>query len=179
VNFARRDPGVWKLVSVNEQIESAMAIAKLSRESKSAHVRLELEPSLPLTVCVGDQLAQVFLNLFLNAFDAMNEEGGEMVVKSQMSEAGRIRVSVEDNGSGIPQQNLSNLFVPFYTTKEVGKGTGLGLHVSQGIVRSHGGDITVKSEVNRGSTFTVEIPVQTRLTEKTPGGNGPPVEQNK
>ena len=162
VNFARRDPDVWRLVSVNEQIESALAIAKLSRQSKTAQVRLELDPSLPKPVCIGDQLAQVFLNLFLNAFDAMKEEGGEMVVQSRLSSAGRIVVSVQDNGSGIADQHLSNLFVPFFTTKEVGKGTGLGLHVSQGIVKRHGGEITVRSEVNRGSTFTVEIPVQTK-----------------
>jgi PAS domain S-box-containing protein len=160
VNFARRDPDVWKLVSINDQIEAALMIARLSRESKSAHVTLDLHPALPQTVCVGDQLSQVFLNLFLNAFDAMKDEEGKIVVKSSLSETGRIVVSVEDNGTGIPEQSLSNLFVPFFTTKEVGKGTGLGLHVSQGIVQRHGGEITVKSQVNRGTTFTVEIPVQ-------------------
>lgn len=179
VNFARRDPDVWKLVSINEQIEAALAIAKLSRQSKMVQVRLELDSSLPQTVCVGDQLAQVFLNLFLNAFDAMKEEGGEMVVQSGLSSAGRIVVSVKDNGGGIAEQHLSSLFVPFFTTKEVGKGTGLGLHVSQGIVKRHGGEITVRSEVNCGSTFAVEIPVQTRPPENPAASDIPPVAENK
>src|SRR5579862_117780 len=103
VNFSRRETEVWRLCSLAEEIDSALSIARLSRTAKGVSVQLELEPRLPQTYVLGDQLAQVFLNLFVNAFDAMEEAGGAMTVKAVRSVGDRVRITVQDNGIGIPE----------------------------------------------------------------------------
>jgi C4-dicarboxylate-specific signal transduction histidine kinase len=165
VNFARREPDKWKAASINEMVESALAIARLTRSARTVKVRLELDPALPATVVIGDQLSQVFLNLIVNAFDAMKDDQGEVEIRSCAAN-GMIVVSVRDNGTGIAEANLKNLFMPFFTTKEAGKGTGLGLHVSDGIVKRHGGQIVVTSEAGKGATFNVEIPLRTHAPQE-------------
>ena len=102
-------------------------------------------------------LQQVFLNLFLNAVQAMPDKG-TLRIKSYM-ENNSIRIDVSDSGIGIPEENLDKIFDPFFTTKEVGKGTGLGLSVSYGIIRKHHGRITVDSELGKGTLFSVVLPV--------------------
>jgi two-component system, NtrC family, sensor kinase len=126
---------------------------------------VELEWDLPanLPTVNGDPktLQQVFLNLFINAIQAM-KEGGTLTIRArQGGEDGQeLLVEVADTGSGIDPEDLSHVFEPFFTTKEVGRGTGLGLSVSYGIVRKHGGHIEVKSQKGAGSTFTVVLPVE-------------------
>jgi hypothetical protein len=103
------------------------------------------------------KLQQVFLNLFLNARDAM-ESGGTLTIETRQVN-GSVRVSVRDTGAGISADNLARIFDPFFTTKGAKKGTGLGLSVSYGIVREHGGDITVQSQPGRGTQFLLTFPV--------------------
>ena len=103
------------------------------------------------------QLEQVFINLVVNAIQAMSE-GGRLTIRTSLGEDNRIQVSVEDTGYGIAPENLDKLFTPFFTTREEEKGVGLGLAVSYGIIERHGGKITVESEVGKGSTFTVHLP---------------------
>jgi hypothetical protein len=98
----------------------------------------------------------VFLNLFLNARDAM-ESGGRLTIATA-SRDGLVRLSVKDSGSGIAPENLTRVFDPFFTTKGARKGTGLGLSVSYGIVREHGGDIEVESELGNGARFLLSFP---------------------
>ena len=98
------------------------------------------------------------MNLITNAVHAM-EDGGDLTICAALAEDDKIKVEVKDTGTGIPAENLPNIFDPFFTTKEVGKGTGLGLSVSYGIVKKHGGQILVKSEVDRGTTFTIVLPL--------------------
>jgi signal transduction histidine kinase len=109
----------------------------------------------------GDKqhLSQVFLNLILNALDAMPGGGHLEVAVEKHSEPGYIAVRVKDTGDGIPDHIVTSIFDPFFTTKHRGKGTGLGLSVSLGIVKKHGGDIRVESEVGTGTTFTVLLPI--------------------
>lgn len=159
VGFARPHPLVWHPVGINESIESAMAIAKLSRSAKRMEAVLELDPALPATFSVGDELSQVFLNLFLNALDALADEGGKIIVRSMILSGDQISVEISDNGSGIGSAAMSQIFTPFFTTKDVGKGTGLGLHVCDGIVKRHRGRIQVQSQPGTGSTFSVVLPV--------------------
>jgi len=97
------------------------------------------------------------LNIINNAIDAV-EKGGLIKVFTDIKDENTIRVSVGDNGHGIPREVLKHIFEPFFTTKEKGKGTGLGLSISYGIMQKLGGTILVQSEINKGTTFTVEIP---------------------
>ena len=164
VNFARPGRAAWQPININEIIEAALAIAKLSRSAKSMEITLNLDRSLPQTVAIGDQLSQVFLNLFLNAIDASRDEGGEIIISSRQIPAG-IEVSVSDNGHGIAAADMPKLFTPFFTTKEVGKGTGLGLHVCDGIVKRHGGEICVQASPENGATFTIKLPIRNHPPE--------------
>ena len=106
------------------------------------------------------QIQQVFLNIINNAIDAV-EKGGLIEVSSSVKDERFVRVSIKDNGSGIPKDKLKHIFEPFYTTKENGKGTGLGLSISYGIMQRLGGTILVESEIKKGTSFIIEIPIET------------------
>jgi two-component system NtrC family sensor kinase len=106
-------------------------------------------------------LRQVFLNLLVNATQAV-EHGGSIVVTSRMDETDGFEIDVQDNGSGITPEHLGKIFTPFFSTKPEGKGTGLGLAMSRGIVERLGGRITVCSEPGVGTTFTVRLPIRFR-----------------
>jgi two-component system NtrC family sensor kinase len=112
---------------------------------------------VPDSYCYPSQLNQVFMNLLINAGHAIKENGKISV--STSFEQGVIFIKVEDNGSGIDEEHLSQLFNPFFTTKPVGQGTGLGLSISYGIIESHGGQIKVESEVGVGTRFLIQLPV--------------------
>jgi len=119
----------------------------------------ELEESLPLIEGHPSQLQQVFTNLILNAIQAMSE-GGTLTVQGRKGEGSRtVEISFTDTGMGIAEENLDKVFEPFFTTKKVGHGTGLGLSVSYGLIKDHGGEIQVKSQMNQGATFTVILPI--------------------
>ncbi len=166
VGHARPGQSTWQRVKINEIAQSSLAIAKLSRSSKSSEVRVVLEESLPEPWGIADELSQVFLNICLNAFDAMPEDGGQLTIRSSPRNASHVVIAVEDNGMGMSPDELAKLFTPFFTTKDVGKGTGLGLHVCDGIIKRHKGEIHVESQKGRGSTFTVILP----LLESPPKG---------
>jgi signal transduction histidine kinase len=99
------------------------------------------------------------MNILLNAGDAMAGEGGHLTIQTNLKN-GLAEVTFTDTGCGISKEHLSKLFDPFFTTKETGKGTGLGLAISYGIVQSHGGDIEVESQVGKGSTFRIKLPIE-------------------
>lgn len=114
--------------------------------------------TLPRIECYPAQLNQVFLNLILNALHAIDPEG--VIVIRTGVEGEWVWIDIQDNGCGIPRENMSRIFDPFFTTNPVGKGTGLGLSVSYGIVSRHGGRIEVRSEPGEGSTFRVWLPIK-------------------
>ena len=107
----------------------------------------------------ADQIQQVFMNVVINAADAMTGNQGTLTIKTNLRD-GIAEVSFSDTGSGMTAEHLSKLFAPFFTTKEPGKGTGLGLAISYGIIQSHNGDIEVESEVGKGSTFRIKLPIE-------------------
>jgi len=117
----------------------------------------ELAQNLPAVNGSGNRLQQVFLNLFLNARDAM-PSGGMLEVRTS-SENGTVSAEVTDTGVGIPGENLHRIFDPFFTTKATGRGTGLGLSVSYGIVQEHKGRIEVRSTPGKGTSFRLDFPV--------------------
>jgi len=162
--FSRVDRAELSTVNINNAMDSTIKI--VWNEIKYV-AELEREyGDIPDVVCYPQQINQVFLNLLINAAHAIGEGPGTITVRS-WNKNDLIYVAVTDTGCGIPDDIRQRIFEPFFTTKEVGKGTGLGLSISYEIVRKHGGDITVESEVGKGTTFTVILPV-----------NGPSLEQN-
>ena len=151
-------------VNVNQTLEQTLSFVEHQLRINQIELKVQLATELPTIQGNAGQLQQVFTNLIINAMHA-SPQGSTISLATRYCPAlgqfgGTVEVSVADNGHGIARENLKKIFEPFFTTKEVGKGTGLGLSVSYGIVKEHGGEITVESEVGQGSTFTVIIPVQ-------------------
>jgi two-component system, NtrC family, sensor kinase len=157
-DFARLDEAEFKEADLNASLASALEILRHEIKQKDIHLQTHFEP-LPAILCHPGKLNQVFLNLLINAIDAC-APGGAVEARTRVEQEKSIVVEIVDNGSGIKPEYRSRLFEPFFTTKPIGQGTGLGLSVSFGIVRDHGGTIEVESEVGRGSTFRVHLPLQ-------------------
>ena len=157
VDFARPSSYEAADTNVNEIIGNAVGIVKYDRRAKSINIELELDNNLPTVFLVADQLLQVFLNILINAVDALKEDQNRIVIRSQ-KHGGNIIIQFEDEGIGIEPENISKIFEPFYTTKKVGKGTGLGLSVTYGIVKNLNGSIDVQSEPGKGTIFTITLP---------------------
>jgi len=164
VDFSK--PSAYKAAhtNINEIINSAVGIIKYDRRSKHITYLLELDQSLPKTILVSDHLLQVLLNILINAVDA-SEGFGNIIKVITYSQNGSIHIDIEDEGCGIPEDKLNKIFEPFYTTKEVGKGTGLGLTVSYGLIKKMNGEIKVKSKLKKGSIFTVILPVREEIED--------------
>jgi len=123
-------------------------------------VNTQFDPGLPEIMGDGFQLQQVFINIIINAEHFMIEANGRGTLTITTERIGDIiRASFADDGAGIAKENLGHLFDPFFTTKEVGKGTGLGLSICYGILAEHDGRIYAESELGKGATFVVELPV--------------------
>jgi signal transduction histidine kinase len=117
-------------------------------------------------------MQQVFMNMIINAAEAMNGNGRLTLVTRYVPAEGAVEIEFTDTGHGIKEENLERIFDPFFTTKEVGHGTGLGLAISYGIVKEHKGTITVQSEVGRGTTFTIRLPVSAGEQETVTNATG-------
>ncbi len=156
-DFAHLDEAELKEADLNAAVESAAEIVGHAVREKDLRFVADLRP-LPPVLCQPGKLNQVFLNLLENAVQAC-APGGAVFVRTRPEEAGVV-VEVEDDGCGIAPEHRPRLFEPFFTTKPVGQGTGLGLAVSFGIVRDHGGAIEVDSAPGRGSTFRVRLPLR-------------------
>jgi signal transduction histidine kinase len=162
--FARADSVKVKSVQLNEVLQSTLDLMRLDKRMKNTiEFVSSFDPSLPQTMIDEGQVSQVFINIILNALDAM-PDGGKLTVttRQERNDSGKdsIVVEVADTGIGIPAEDLAKIFDPFYTTKEVGSGTGLGLSLSYNIVKRFKGDIRVESEVGRGTIFTIIFPVE-------------------
>jgi two-component system NtrC family sensor kinase len=153
-NFSRLDQAKITEVSLNECLDSALVVGKNALKYKATILKEYGE--IPRVPCSPSQINQVFLNLLTNAVQAI-EGSGRILLKTWFDDD-LVYVSVQDTGQGIPKENLRRIFDPFFTTKEIGQGTGLGLSICYQIVRQHGGDIRVASEVGRGTRFVVSLP---------------------
>jgi signal transduction histidine kinase len=142
-------------VDINAAVERVLALSRKKLQHSEVEVELELASSLSPVNGMPDQIAQVFLNMIVNAAEAMRD-GGRLRIESR-ADSEHVQVSFADNGPGIAPEDLAHIFEPFYTTKEAG--TGLGLAVSYNIIESHGGVIGVESVPGHGTTFTVRLPV--------------------
>jgi signal transduction histidine kinase len=153
-DFSRPSGGEQECVALQPLLESVLRVARPQIPNGCRVERRYVE--IPEVGGSSQELKQVFLNLIINAFQAINGEGSVCVRTAH--EAGKVIVSIEDEGCGIPADAIEHIFDPFYTTKPVGEGTGLGLSISYQIVRNHGGEITVDSQPGVGSTFRVALP---------------------
>lgn len=161
LTFARATPSEKGKVSINDVINRTVFMVQ--NQEKFHHIKFDIALENDQFIIIGDpsQFQQIFLNMFINATDAMNERGKITVATRRITDNGRPSVEIEftDEGSGIKEEDLPKLFEPFFTTKPVGKGTGLGLSVSHGIVKHLGGNIKVKSVVGKGTSFFVRLPL--------------------
>jgi len=146
-------------VDVNAVIGDVFALLEHQFEAARIKVRRELATAPAIISGIEHQLQQVFLNLFLNARDAM-PRGGWLSVSTRFDEEGMVIVEVSDTGSGIPSEHLARIYDPFFTTKAIGRGTGLGLSISYGIVRDHQGSIQCDSTIGQGTRFTLTLPLE-------------------
>jgi signal transduction histidine kinase len=154
--FARQMPPQKTSVSLNKVVEEGLYFLESRCAKEGIEVERSLTPSLPDIIADPGQIAQVLVNLVVNAIQAM-PEGGKLTIKTAGNRK-YISLIIEDTGIGMNKEVLSRIFIPFFTTKDVSKGTGLGLSVVHGIVTSHGGIIEVASTINNGSRFEVKFP---------------------
>jgi signal transduction histidine kinase/ActR/RegA family two-component response regulator len=160
LTFARKQKTAKALIDVNQAVERALELRAYQLRLDNIEVITDLAPDLPQTMADFHQLQQAFLNIIVNAHQAMEggQRRGRLILRSRR-EGERIVVEIEDNGPGIPAGLRERIFDPFFTTKEVGTGTGLGLSICYGIFQEHGGRIGVESEVGRGTRFILELPI--------------------
>ena len=157
LNFYRPATGETRSeTSINRLLNDVLALLGKQLEHGKIEVELDLDPSLPLVLAIPNNLRQVFLNLILNAVDAM-PDGGRLGIVTHQSDDEQVGVIIRDTGRGIPAGNLSRIYEPFFTTKE--KGTGLGLSISYGIVEAHKGKMRVESSSDTGTTFSLKFPI--------------------
>jgi two-component system, NtrC family, sensor kinase len=160
LDFSRPRKPHKKLTDLRTTIDECLALVEDRVLFHNIEVVRDYQQDLPATVIDPAQMQQVFMNMIINAAEAMDGVG-RLTVATRLDEGrGVVRACFRDTGHGISEENMGRIFDPFFTTKEVGHGTGLGLAISFGIVKEHGGTITVESEEGAGTTFTIELPLQ-------------------
>jgi two-component system, NtrC family, sensor kinase len=158
LTFSRTTPINLQLTNLAEVIDRSLRLVQHQLDLASIQVQQQLDPDLPQVLCDAAQIEQVILALVMNALDAMPQGGNLWLTTSFTREPAHVRIQVRDDGCGIPPEILSQIFEPFLTTKETGRGVGLGLAISQSILERHNGNIEVQSEAGKGTVFTVTLP---------------------
>ncbi len=166
LDFARQSEPTMRPISVNQVIESALLLVGHQIDLENIKLEKKLAKKLPLVLADPDKIQQVLINIILNATQAMPNGGTITIATSTAEEVlinkshkNTVQIDIQDTGVGIPEENINQLFTPFFTTKEKGKGVGLGLSVVHGIIERHKGKITVDSQPNVGTTFTIYLEV--------------------
>jgi two-component system NtrC family sensor kinase len=159
LDFSRQKKPDKMLCSVNKLLQGCISLVEKQAAFHNIEVVMDLDNELPMVILDPSQAERVFLNLVINAADAMNGNG-QLTLSSKQNRVEKcVEIRVQDTGHGISKENMEKLFEPFFTTKEIGHGAGLGLAISYGIVKEHKGSISVESEVGKGTTFTVSFPL--------------------
>jgi two-component system NtrC family sensor kinase len=177
LDFAREKPPEKSFANLNQIIEETARIIERPAHLRDIEINMELDRELQPMWMDADLIKQVIMNMLVNAQQAIEEKGSITVrtrrcMRAELPGAPArptVEIAIIDTGCGIPEHNLHRIFDPFFTSKEVGKGTGLGLAVSHGIVKAHGGAIEVQSAVGVGTTFRVYLPLDTEGTGSGPG----------
>jgi len=177
LSFARRSKPQRSKADLNKVVRTTLSLVAHKLKLAGAETDIDLQSDLPAVECDSAQMQQVIINLLLNAAAAVQRRSeGRIAIRTRARvDAGVVALAVEDNGDGIAPENLAKIFDPFFTTKPEGKGVGLGLAVTYGIVQEHGGDIEVTSKPGEGTCFTVSLPLAAQATGANVEGKGSPV----
>ena len=170
LSFARKTDPTVRAVVLNDIVDEVIGLTSQKTRYANVQIVTELSPDLPSILASPTEIQQVLLNLVNNAVDAIERPGGTVTVVTR-TERDAVVLEVRDTGKGIPEANLARIFDPFFTTKPVGQGTGLGLSICYGIVEKAGGSITVESEIEKGTTFTVSFPRESPDNIQSTGPN--------
>jgi len=165
LKFSRQEPAEMSRTDVNEVVTDTVKLVAHPLGMRKVQVESTLFDGPLNVIGNANQIEQVLLNLFMNAGDAMEDDGGGTLTVTTDLVDGSVQICSTDTGCGIPPDVKKKIFNPFYTTKPVGKGTGLGLSISYGIIKEHKGEITVGSKVGHGTTFTIKIPLAPETTQ--------------
>ncbi len=163
LEFSRQSENRSELVYVNDVLEDTLSLIEKQALFFNIKVIQQCDPALPPVMADRSQLGQVFMNLFVNAVQAMEERGTITIVTRYAEPDDMIEILISDTGAGIPQEKIGLIFDPFFTTKPSGKGSGLGLSIAYGIITKHQGTISVSSEVGKGTTFTIRLHTAARV----------------
>jgi len=166
LDFARTPSGDMQPISINDVVTTSLNLVKDQSMFLGITVKHDLAGQLPLVMGDSSRLEEVFLNLFINAADAM-ESRGILTISTWLSSTNAVKVSISDTGKGIDRLYLPHIFEPFFTTKDPGQGTGLGLSITYGIIQKHNGIIDVDSEPGKGTTFIITLPAYLGNEDKT------------
>jgi signal transduction histidine kinase len=166
LNFSRTSTTSFGDVSLNRVIQETLSLLEHQLQKAGVQLRTDFDPDLPAVHGNAGKLQQVFLNLFLNARDAMSG-GGTLEIRTWTEGAG-VRAEVADSGPGIAPEHIHRIYDPFFTTKAARKGTGLGLSVTYGIIQEHGGSIEVSNRRCGGAAFRLELPVSASVPARKP-----------
>jgi len=158
LTFSRTTPMNLQATNLNQVVDRSLRLVQHQLDLGGIQIQSQLDPDLPPVLCDAAQMEQVILALVMNALDAMPQGGNLWLTTSFSHDPNNVRIVVRDDGSGIPAEILPRIFEPFLTTKETGRGVGLGLAISHSILERHNGNIEVESEAGRGTTFTVTLP---------------------
>jgi two-component system NtrC family sensor kinase len=165
LDFSRQRKPDTTVCNINSVLQECVTFVENQASFHNIEISEKLDLTLPKVIVDPSQMQQVFLNMIINAAEAM-EDGGLLTLESKLDPTDNsIGIGITDNGHGIPEEHFSKLFDPFFTTKDLGHGTGLGLAISYGIVKEHGGSIDVESEVGEGTTFFIRLPVRPEEVE--------------
>ena len=167
LKFSRQEKISFDRVDINRVAEDALAIVNHQMGINQVQLHHKLASDLPMAWGNANQIQQIFLNLMINAQQAMEGNPGKVMLTTEKLDSGKIQIRVIDDGPGIPQESQAKIFEPFFTTKTSDKGTGLGLSVSYGIVKEHKGDIFVDSKPGKGTVFTIQLPAAGKDDETT------------
>lgn len=178
--FSRMDEAEYKAVNLHEGIDSTLLILQHRLKARTGFSGIEIirdYGELPLIECYAGQLNQVFMNILANAIDALEEANAKrnkegikdnvnlITIRTLALNVQSIQISIADNGIGIPEKNIPRLFNPFFTTKPIGKGTGMGLSISYQIIHKHGGIIECRSTLGKGTEFVIQLPIPVKVCE--------------
>ncbi|MFA5629010.1 MAG: ATP-binding protein [Dehalococcoidales bacterium] len=177
LTFSRQHKPMKTVANINSLIDNILHMRSYVLKSDNINVVTEYDQTLPLIEMDPGQIQQVFLNLIINAEYAVKkaDRRGELVVKTAKLD-NKVRISLQDNGTGISEETKKRLFQPFFTTKPVGEGTGLGLSLSHSIITEHGGTLSVESEPGEGATFIIELPITNHYAQNT--SSDPPLPED-